>query len=67
MQYRQPTTINITKLIDKSNIIDVTAKNVDKAGVYCIKNKKSPGYKKKIDWFKNEINKGLKIKIITDE
>ena len=57
----------MTNVIGKTSIIDVTAENVDDAGMYCIKNKKSPGYHKKIAWFKSEINKGLKIKIIADE
>lgn len=47
-------------------IIDVTADNVDGAGVFCIKDKKSPGYLLKIDWFKSKINKDLRIKIATD-
>jgi len=49
------------------NIIDVTASNVSEVGIYCIKNKKAPGYKKKVEWFKNKLNKGLNIKIAIDE
>lgn len=45
-------------------LITVTADNVEDAGVYCIKNKKSQGYHDKIAWFKDKINNGLKIKII---
>ena len=56
----------MTKLTDKISIIDVTADNVDEIGIYCIKDKKSSGYKKKVEWFKNEINNGLRIKIATD-
>ena len=56
----------MTKLTDRINIIDVTTDNVDEVGIYCIKNKKSPGYNKKVEWFKNKINKGLRIKIATD-
>jgi hypothetical protein len=52
---------------DKISIIDVTVDNVDEVGVYCIKNKKSPGRHKKVAWFKNKINNGLKIKIVVDE
>lgn len=49
------------------NIIDVTIDNVDQVGIFCIKNKKSPGFKKKVNWFKNKLNKGLKMKIATNE
>lgn len=48
-------------------IIDVTTENVSEIGIYCIKDKKSPGYNSKVDWFKSKINKGLKIKIATDK
>jgi len=47
-------------------IINVTVDNVEEVGIYCIKDKKSPGYKSKVEWFKNEINKGLRIKIAVD-
>ncbi len=49
------------------NIINLTSKNVSDVGIFCIKNKKASGYKKKIEWFKKEINNGLKIKIATDK
>jgi hypothetical protein len=48
-------------------IINVTVDNVEEVGIYCIKDKKSPGYKSKVEWFKNEINKGLRIKIAVDK
>ena len=48
------------------NIIDVTADNVSETGFYCIKDTKSPGYFKKLDWVRSEINRGLQIKIATD-
>ena len=44
-------------------IIEVTTSNVSDTGIYCIKDKSSPGYKAKVEWFKDKINKGLKIKI----
>lgn len=46
--------------------INVTADNVSEAGIYCIKDKKAPGYEAKIKWFKDKINKGLKIKIASE-
>lgn len=49
------------------NIIDVSAENVSEVGVFCIKNKKSPGYAAKVDWFRSKINQGLKIKIAVNE
>lgn len=47
-------------------IIEVTAENISDVGVYCIKDKKSPGRELKIDWFKKKINNGLKIRIVVD-
>jgi len=47
-------------------ILDVTTDNVSEFGIFCIKDKKSPGYQAKVEWFKSKINKGLKIKIVTD-
>ena len=53
-------------MTDQINIIDVTVDNVDEIGIYCIKNKKSSGYQKKVKWFKNKLNDGLRIKIAVD-
>ncbi len=49
------------------NIIDVSVENVSEVGVFCIKNKKSPGYTAKVEWFKSKINQGLSIKIAVDD
>ena len=51
---------------DNIKILDVTKDNVADVGIYCIKDKKSPGYHAKVEWFKTKLNKGLKIKIATD-
>jgi GNAT superfamily N-acetyltransferase len=47
-------------------ILDVTKDNVADVGIYCIKDKNSPGYDAKVEWFRKKINEGLKIKIATD-
>ena len=47
-------------------LLEVTNNNVADAGIYCVKDKKSPGYLAKLEWFKDKINKGLKITIATD-
>jgi len=49
------------------NIINVTSENVSDIGIFCIKNRKASGYQKKVEWFKQKINNGLKIKIATDK
>lgn len=48
------------------HIIDVTKDNVADAGVYCIKNKKAPGYRAKLDWFNQQFDQGLAFKIVED-
>lgn len=48
-------------------IIEVNEQNITDIGIYCIKDKKSPGYFAKINWFKEQFSKGLKIKIATDK
>jgi GNAT superfamily N-acetyltransferase len=48
-------------------IIGVTAENVADAGICCNKDKKSPGFKAKVDWVKLKINQGLKIQLVLDE
>jgi GNAT superfamily N-acetyltransferase len=48
-------------------IIGVTAENVADAGICCNKDKKSPGFKAKVEWFKLKINQGLKIQLVLDE
>ncbi len=49
------------------DIVNVTAQNVSNFGVYCIKDKKLAGYKKKVAWYKKRFKEGLKIKIAIDE
>lgn len=51
---------------DKASILDVTTENVSDIGIFCIKDRKSPGYLSKFNWFKEKINQGLKIKIAVD-
>jgi len=48
-------------------LLEISADNIDEYGIYCLKNKKLPGYSKKIDWFKENINNGLKIIIAIDK
>jgi GNAT superfamily N-acetyltransferase len=48
-------------------ILEVTPANVSEIGLFCIKDKKSPGYTSKMDWFKLKINQGIKIRIATDQ
>jgi len=52
--------------IDEVNILDITPDNVEDVGIFCIKDKKSPGYHAKVEWFKSKLNRGLKIKIAID-
>jgi YoaP-like len=54
------------KLTGDIKIIEITTDNVSEIGIYCIKDKKSPGFKSKVNWFKSEINRGLKICIAAD-
>lgn len=53
-------------MLEGFKIIDVDAENISEIGVFCIKNKKANGFKSKVDWYKSEINKGIKIKIAVD-
>jgi GNAT superfamily N-acetyltransferase len=56
----------MTTLKDNVRIIDVTTDNISETGLYCIKDKKTAGYKSKVEWYKSNIENGLKIKIATD-
>lgn len=53
----------MSDLKNEISFIDVTAVNVAEIGVYCAKDKKSAGFKAKIDWFTAKCNEGLEIKI----
>jgi len=46
------------KLKNDIRIIDVTEDNVSEFGIYCIKDKKSPGYRSKVEWLKSNIDGG---------
>jgi ribosomal protein S18 acetylase RimI-like enzyme len=48
-------------------IINVTPENVPETGVCCIKNRKAPGFKAKVDWFQKKCNEGVRIKLAQDE
>lgn len=46
-------------------IIDVTLDNVDKTGFFCfMSKKKAPGYAKKLNWLKERMTEGLRIKML---
>jgi L-amino acid N-acyltransferase YncA len=46
-------------------IITVNSTNLEEHGFFCYKSKpKSPGYQKKLDWLKQRLAEGLKIKIL---
>jgi|WetSurMetagenome_2_1015567.scaffolds.fasta_scaffold424011_1 hypothetical protein len=55
------------EITEKISIIEVTPENVSEAGVFCVKDKKSPGHKAKVEWVNTEINNGLKILIALDQ
>ncbi len=44
-------------------IFDVNEQNISEIGIFCIKDKKSPGYIAKLDWFKSQFELGLRMKI----
>lgn len=56
----------MTNLIEQISIIDVTSENVAEVGVFCNKNKKSPGFKAKVEWYKKSFDQGLRMKIAVD-
>jgi len=49
------------------NIKTINESNIEKAGFYCVVNKKSEGFIAKKDWFLNTCNKNITIKIAFDE
>lgn len=51
----------------KLRIVDVNLKNIKDYPSVCFSKKDSAGYNLKLDWFKKQIKKGLKIKFLTDD
>lgn len=45
------------------NIVTVTPENLEDAGLFCVKDKKSGGYKAKLKWYLQAFKNGLTIKI----
>jgi L-amino acid N-acyltransferase YncA len=43
------------------DLIHVTPENVDEIGIHCVGSKEHPGRKPKIEWFKREYKRGLRI------
>jgi L-amino acid N-acyltransferase YncA len=52
--------------MDDLNILKVTVENVSDIGIYCSRDKKSPGFRAKAIWFKKKINDGLVILVALD-
>lgn len=48
-------------------IINIDTKNIDKHGCYCLMNRKQKGYSKKIEWLKERLQEGLKVKMLHSE
>ena len=53
-------------LLEQVNLIEVTPANVEDYGVFCIKDKKAPGYAEKIAWMRKKLNWGVKIQILVN-
>ena len=45
-------------------IVNVDAGNVEEQGMFCVKNKKHPGYVAKLQWLRQRLEEGLRIKLI---
>ncbi|NIT54726.1 MAG: GNAT family N-acetyltransferase, partial [Aliifodinibius sp.] len=45
-------------------IVTVNASNIDELGLFCVKNKKHPGYIAKRSWLNQRFREGLRIKLI---
>ncbi len=56
----------MTKLTEHVTFVDVTSDNVEEVGIFCNKNKKSPGFKAKVEWYKKGFDQGLRMKIAVD-
>ena len=48
-------------------IISVDKSNIEKHGLFCVKNKKHPGYTAKRKWLEQRFKEGLRIKLILNE
>jgi len=48
-------------------IIDVTPSNVNEHGMFCIKDPKSDGFKKKAEWYSKTYEQGLRMKIAQND
>lgn len=57
----------MTSSAEHISFIDVTIENVAEVGIFCNKNKKSPGFKAKVEWYKNGFELGLRMKIAVDK
>ena len=47
-------------------IIDVTAENAEKEGLFCMKNPSNPGFRAKLGWLGQRIEEGLRLKVLKD-
>ncbi|MEM7036979.1 MAG: GNAT family N-acetyltransferase, partial [Bacteroidota bacterium] len=47
-------------------LVEVTAENVDEMGIYCIRDRKSPGFAAKLDWYQKRLEEGLRMLIAVD-
>lgn len=53
--------------MDNFTFQTVTADNVAETGICCVKDKQSPAFRAKVDWFRDEQNKGLQIVLALDQ
>lgn len=53
--------------MEQFTIVSVTPENLSKEGIFCIKNPKHPGYRKKTAWFVERYEEGLRLEIIRNE
>ncbi len=53
--------------MSKTSILTIIPDNLSSAGLYCIKNPKHPGFKKKAEWYTKWYAFGHRMKILKNE
>ncbi|UCF67165.1 MAG: GNAT family N-acetyltransferase [Acidobacteriota bacterium] len=44
--------------------IELTPRNVEQFGIFCVSRHRLPGYRTKVEWFKKQYEKGLRIRLL---
>ncbi|KAA3604868.1 MAG: hypothetical protein DWQ01_19870 [Planctomycetota bacterium] len=54
----------MTETDAKPEMVEVSPENVEEVGIHCVGNRKHPGWQAKVDWYRREYKRGVRMRLL---